>query len=446
MLRAGAVSQLRRNTLAGALGAVAGALISAISYPVYLHFLGYEQYGLWLGVSVVLSFAAFGQLGLAPAVATNVAQEYARGDLAGVRKTVSTALIALAATGAIALAGILLGGGGIVSVLHLKPQLAVQARMLLPFLAVLSLYVVQIDTLNSVLTGLGRLDLAVGTQQAGRFLSLVLAASLLGSGVGIVSLPIASLAGYVFVHATSLLLARRITGESCFAVSAFSFVHLRSLVTFGGGVLASSLINFLLGPLNKFALTRYVGPSSVPVYDMAFTMTMQIRGVLESGFRSLMPEASRLKTLGSEEAHRRMGAVYGRAMKVVLGSGFALFGGAMIVAHTGLRLWLGARFRPELVSALRVMLPGGFANLLGVPGYYMLLGVRSVRHVVATNTVQCAVNAAALGYFCHAGVLTAFLAASAASAGLAAGGAYLLFAASRGACPQLRNQARPERT
>jgi O-antigen/teichoic acid export membrane protein len=95
-------------------------------------------------------------------------------------------------------------------------------------------------------------------------------------------------------------LARKVTGQGCFAVSAFNFAHLRSLMAFGSGVLASTLINFLLSPLSKFVLTRYVGPSTVPVYDMAFTMTMQLRGVLDSGFSSLMPEVSRLKALASE--------------------------------------------------------------------------------------------------------------------------------------------------
>src|ERR1039458_8200749 len=89
LLVAGTSSQLRRNTLAGAASAVAGALIAAISYPVYLHFLGYEQYGLWLAVAIVLTVAQFGNIGLAPAVATRVASDFARRDFAGVRATVS---------------------------------------------------------------------------------------------------------------------------------------------------------------------------------------------------------------------------------------------------------------------------------------------------------------------------------------------------------------------
>jgi O-antigen/teichoic acid export membrane protein len=406
---------------------MAGAVISAISYPVYLHFLGYEQYGLWLAVSVVLSFAAFGQLGLAPAVATAVAEEYAKGDLRGVRNTVSTALIALSVIGVIAVGVVMLCGAWIISAMHLPPQLSAQARTLLPLVALLSLYVVQIDTINAVVIGLGRLDIAVGTQQAGRVLSLVLAAALLNAGAGVASLPFANLAGYLFVHIASLFVARTITRESCFSLSAFSLVRLRSLVTFGSGVLASSLINFLVGPLNKFALARYVGTASIPIYDMAFTITMQIRGVLDSGFRSVMPEVSRLRTLGSAEARLRIQALYRRAMKIILGAGLPLFGCAIAGAHIALHLWLGTRFRADLVPALRILLLGGFGSLIGVPSYHMLLGLREVKHVVAANVLQGGLNAAILASLIYAGLLSAASAAGAASVGVAVGGFYLFF-------------------
>ena len=418
---------MRRNTLAGGIGAVAGAVVSAISYPAYLHFLGYEQYGLWLAVSVVISFVSFGHLGLGPAVATTVAEEYAKRDLAGVRKTVSTSLIAQSAICFTALACILVCGSGFIAALHLRPALAAQAKMLLPFAAMLSLYAVQIDTINSILLGLGRLDLAVATQQGGRILTVALAVALLLAGKGVMSLPIANLAGNVFVHITTVVLARRIIGQSFFRFSAFNFVHLRSLMAFGSGVLAASLINFLMSPLSKFALTRYIGPSAVPIYDMAFTMTMQIRGVLDSGFSSLMPEVSRLKALASDESRLRIRSVYGKAMKIILGIGLPLFGGAIILAPVALKLWLGSRFKPDLVPALRILLLGGFVSLVGVPGYHIILGVRKVKFNFAGFALQGGVNVVALGFLCDFGLLSGISAAYAASASIAASGLYFFF-------------------
>lgn len=425
-IRSGISSQLRRNTVAAGVSSIVGGLISAVSYPIYLYFLGYEQYGTWLAVSIVLTFAAFGHLGLASAVATNVAEEYARGDGASVRMTVSTSLVTLTIIGLIALVVILSLRDPIVAAMRLRAPLAASARKLLPFAGVLSLYVVQIDTINSVLIGLGRIDLAVTIQQTGRLLSLLLSTTLLICGLGVFSLPIGSLVGYIFIHIVSLSLARRITAQACFRVSSFNLAHLRSLVKFGSGVLTSSIINLLVGPLNKFALTRYVGPASVTVYHMAYTLTMQIRGVIDAGLSSLMPEVSRLKALRTNEADARIRGVYVRAMKLIFGAGVPLFGCALLAASPALQLWLGPRFRPELVPSLRIMLCGAFASLIGVPGYYTLLGVRSVKHVVAANAFQAGLNAAILSWLAYAGLLSAVGASTATSVGIAAGGTYLV--------------------
>jgi O-antigen/teichoic acid export membrane protein len=430
VLAASTSSQLRRNTLAGAASAIAGGLIAAISYPVYLHFLGYEQYGLWLAVAIVLSFAQFGNLGLAPAVAIKVAEDFASRDLASIRATVSTALLTLTAVGLLAVAGVLLFGSYIIGAMRLSPALADQARGLLPFVALLSLYVVQIETLNSVLIGLGRLDLSVGAQILSRALSLAVSASLLAAGVGVMSLPIASLAGYAFLHLASLTLARRITGHGCLALRGFDFARLRELATFGSGVVACAVMNLLLGPLNKFALTRYAGPGSVPVYELAWNLSMQLRSVLESGFRSLMPEVSRLAALGSSESPGRIATVNRRAIKLIFAVGLPAFALVFLVAAPSLRFWLGARFRPEIVPALRVLLAGSFLNLLGVPGYYTLLGLGRIKQIIASQVAQCGTNAGLISTIgLLSGTASTVLTAAAAAAGIAVGGLYCLCAA-----------------
>ena len=47
-------SQLRINIISGAATTVINTVALMITYPVYLHFLGYERYGLWLVLSAVL--------------------------------------------------------------------------------------------------------------------------------------------------------------------------------------------------------------------------------------------------------------------------------------------------------------------------------------------------------------------------------------------------------
>jgi O-antigen/teichoic acid export membrane protein len=140
-----------------------------------------------------------------------------------------------------------------------------------------------------------------------------------------------------------------------------------------------------------------------------------------------MPEVSRLKAMASDEARLRIRSTYGQAMKLILGIGLPLFGGAIILAHVALQFWLGSRFRPDLVPALRVLLLGGFVSLVGVPGYHIILGVRKVKLNFAGFVLQSGVNAVALGFLCYFGLLSGISAACAASASIAAGGLYFFF-------------------
>jgi O-antigen/teichoic acid export membrane protein len=189
-------------------------------------------------------------------------------------------------------------------------------------------------------------------------------------------------------------------------------------------------MNLLLGPLNKFALTRYAGLGSVPVYELAWNVSMQLRSVLESGFRSLMPEVSRLATLGSSESPGRIATVNRRAIKLIFAVGLPVFALVFLVAAPGLRFWLGARFRPEIVPALRVLLAGCFLNLLGVPGYYTLLGLGRIKQIIAGQVAQCGTNAGLISTFgLLSGTASTGLTAAAAAAGIAVGGLYCLGAA-----------------
>ncbi len=433
--------RVRRNALAGAAGAVAGAAIAAVSYPVYLRFLGYERYGLWLSMSILLSVAQFGSLGLGPAVAAEVAEEHGRRNTAGIRAAISTAL-ALAAAGGIAMsAAVLACAPAFTRALRVPPPLAPEAAALIPYLALVSLCAAPVEVMNAALAGLGRLDLSVATQVLGRAASLAVTAALLAAGAGAISLAAGMLAGYGFVCLASLRLARRIPGSAGVSARAFDLDRLRRLARVGAGVLACALLGVLVAPLNRFALARHAGPAAVSVFELAYTASLQFRAVLESGLRALMPEVSRLAGSRGPGWRGRIGKAHGRAVRRTCASGLVLFGTPFVFASPLLRAWLGGDFRPELIPATRLLLAGAFASALGVPGYYVLLGLRHVRRLVIGNMVQSAANVAALAAAgVVAGSVSAGAAASATAAGMAAGAAYLGYAASRSARPETKTE------
>ena len=57
-------NQLRINMVSGVVATVINVVDLVIAYPLYLHFLGYETYGVWLILATVLTFAQLGNLGI----------------------------------------------------------------------------------------------------------------------------------------------------------------------------------------------------------------------------------------------------------------------------------------------------------------------------------------------------------------------------------------------
>ena len=127
-------SQLRRNMTSGMLTTGINMFIILASYPIYLHYLGYEKYGLWLILAVVLSFAQLGNLGINQAIMKLVAEEHGQGNSQGIRSYVTMAWTVLTITGSIALLVIFLFKSQIVVAFKLSGENAELVSWLLPYM------------------------------------------------------------------------------------------------------------------------------------------------------------------------------------------------------------------------------------------------------------------------------------------------------------------------
>ena len=96
-------SQLRINMVSGVATTVVNVIVLAIGFPIYLHFLGYEKYGVWLVLATVLSFAQLGNLGIGRAIMKLVAEEHGRNNMKGIQQYVATAIGILIISGTLAL-------------------------------------------------------------------------------------------------------------------------------------------------------------------------------------------------------------------------------------------------------------------------------------------------------------------------------------------------------
>jgi len=385
-------SQLRINMVSGVATAVLNVLVLAVAYPVYLRFLGYERYGVWLVLATVLSFAQLGNLGVGHAVMKLVAEEYGRRDFRAVQEYVVSATAVLAISGAVALAVIIVFRVQIVALFNLSEENSKTALWLLPYVGCLSVYVLIVQALNATLSGLGRMDLANYAQTGGRIVMVSVATFLLAQDRGIESLLLGSIASYLFVHVASVFLIRKEADIRVLRRSNLRLSRAKRLLSFGSGVFGGSILNMLLSPFNKLMLSRYAGVASIPVYEIAYRGSMQIRGLAEVSIRALMPEVSRLGANGTEQARTRIRTINRRAIGLLVCFAVPFYGVLLLFAPLLLQVWLGDRVVEVLPLALRIALCGSLLSLACVPAYYLLLGLGHVRDCFFNHALLSGIN------------------------------------------------------
>jgi O-antigen/teichoic acid export membrane protein len=197
---------------------------------------------------------------------------------------------------------------------------------------------------------------------------------------------------YLMMHCAAVVLVHHKSGARLWIIRYRDLRNVSGLLRLGRWVFGSSLLTMTFHPINRVLISRYAGVGAVPVYEIAWGSSIRIRGLLESGFRALMPEASRLSTSLTPTSLRRMVALRSSGLRMIVRLALPLYGSIFLFALALLKVWMRGNFQPALVPSLRIMLAGSFASLLGVPAYYLLLGLGEAKSCFIAGLLQAIAN------------------------------------------------------
>jgi O-antigen/teichoic acid export membrane protein len=192
-------------------------------------------------------------------------------------------------------------------------------------------------------------------------------------------------------------------------------------------------MNLMLAPLSKMMLARHLGTASVPTFEIAYNIAFRLRGLLESGFRAIMPEVSRLSATDTPEANTRIRSVQRRAEWLVFTAALPMFASVVVFCTPILHLWLRHRYRADIPTAVQILAVGAFLSLLGVPAYHVLLGAGQLKQVLTAHALQASTNGLLLAALMFLGrrTLSTDLVAFTTTCGFAVGGLYTFIASRR---------------
>lgn len=384
-------SQLRRNMVSGVVYLAGNVIVLLVSYRVYIALLGYEELGLWFVLATVLTFAQLGNLGIRQALMKLVAEHVDDDDRTMVRELMGTATVILGAVALFICMAVSVLRAPIADAFGLSAREGALAQDILPWVALLSGYVLVVEVQSGVLSGAGRMDLSNYMTLGGRVLAF--AGSVIGvmAGLGLWGLLIGNAVGWVAAHLAYIVAVRRLLRVGPLCLSDVRRERVKTLLGFGSPLMLGSVINMFLNPFNKLMISRYVGLSAVSVFELATQGANQVRGVAGAGLQALVPETSRLRASGGA-GRERLRDLSKRISKLLLVGGGLAYAAMFLLGPFLFELWLGDKYVDSIAEVFRILLVGSFASLLAVPAYFLLLGAGWIGSCLAAYFVQSAIN------------------------------------------------------
>jgi O-antigen/teichoic acid export membrane protein len=326
---------------------------SLVTVPITLKYLGNERFGLWMTISSVLAMAAFADFGVGNGVLNTVAKAFGKDDMEGVRKAVSSGFALLSSIAAI----LLFSFFTIYRFVNwpdffrvVSPTARTEAGPALTVFAVCFALNISMDVVQRVQLGL---------QQGYRYGLW----QLCGSFIGFIGV----LAGVWFrVSLPTLVIA--IAGAPVFATALnalhfFAFVRpdlrpsltlvsrevISEIARLGGLFFVLQVVLAISFSADNFIIARMLGAVNVPEYSIPQRMFALVTMMSSMLVAPLWPAYGEAISRGDMHWVRR---TLRRSMLLVLALSTVAAGSLLVLSHSLIRLWVGARINPPFLLLL----------------------------------------------------------------------------------------------
>lgn len=392
---------LKRNSIFSAVEVVVNGLGLFFIYRGVVQHLGLSDLGVW---SIVLATTAFGRvadIGIAAGLARFIATSNSRSKHDVSSTYFSTALISiLLLMGAIAL----LGWAPLSYALRFALEGAAlsKAEGLLPW-ALLTFWLLNINAVvAAALLGIQRSDLRAVASIAGMALQVAASHALISTH-GLEGLAWAQAAQYLL--SLSLGFAAIRLASSIRVSAAIDRSTLKELIGFGAKLQAGTIANLVFEPTCKLALGVVSGPAAVGLFEMAYRMVYQVRGIAVMSAQNLVPAfASAIQDGPSELA-----MVFRRGTRACATASAILMCGVAAGSPLASILLLG-HVDPLFCQLTAILCICWAINIISAPSYYLGISRGTVNSNIG-GQILTAVIAPTLTYAAgsHGGVILATL-------------------------------------
>ncbi len=350
---------------------ITGAVLFVL-YRFLLRTIGIEQLGTWSVVLGTSSLANIANIGLSGSVVKFVAKYLAIGEREKVAKVLQTATVSIAV-----LVGVVLFIAYpfaewflafIIEENHIN-----EALVILPY-SFLSLWISAVGSIfQGGLDGCQRIDLKsfILTGAAAIYLALCF---LLVPAYGLVGLAIAQVIETGLTLAVSLALLRHLVYGLPIVRWRWNRQIFHEMAGYGVNFQIISVASMLFEPATKAMLSKFGGLAMVGYYEMASRMIQQLRSLIISANKVLVPAIADL----NEKYPGLVAGVYQSSYRLLFYLVVPFFSFVIVLLPLVSEFWIGY-YQPEFIFVACVLCLAWFLNILAGPAYFVSLGTGYLR-------------------------------------------------------------------
>ena len=400
-------SQLKKNILSSNLVYAVNAIVILVSYPIYLHYLGTELFGLWATLSVVISFGEFGNLGISDALIKLTAEEYGKNDKNGIAEYFTYASIILFVTSVILILTLILLREEIIYFLNIDNTLHNLTFILIPIVGIISSSMFYVASLRGITMGAGRMDLANYIFLGNNVIKILLSIILLVFDYGIWSIVLSIIATNILSIVLYTIIIKRNLLLLLFTRVSVKDKKLKRLFGFSSNLVGMKLIDMLTLPFIKIIITRYLGLTELAYFEIAWKAAYNIRGFFEKGLLAIMPRVSELFAR-TDKDKTLIRDLHNKGIKYVLYLGIPFIVIVYFFTQDLFQLWLQNNYNDTIKTVFHILLIGWGFSLIIVPAYYVLMGMGKVYLCLWESVLKSGINIIGLIILINLGALTLY--------------------------------------
>jgi O-antigen/teichoic acid export membrane protein len=366
--------------------AVAGLLL----VPLVLRYVDREDYGLWATIGQVLAYLALLDLGVGSAVVRRAAQLRESNEPEAVNRMVSTAVAMYCVFGAIFLVS------GFAVTLMLPRWSAIPADRSSIAVVVFVLMVAYtavsfpLKVGASTLVGYQRMAVVNTLNLVGSLLTVLIAVLLLRFGVGLLALPIGSVAAGLTAAVSGLIILRVIIPGLRIRWRYVSAGEARELFNWSWQLFLNNIAVVIIYQTDNLIVAGAAGLEAVTTYTLTSRLPLYAMPLIFAISDSCLPAAVELCEQGNRE---RMRAVYQRVLQVTSAAAFGFATIAWIFNDSFTRLWVGEQnyggSTLTLIFAFILV-----SRVLNQAASIVIIGTGKLRGVVFVSLAEAALNLA----------------------------------------------------